>query len=30
VRWAVAGYEEGDEAAHLGAFRAFFSLILQK
>jgi len=28
VRWAVAGYGEGDEAGHLGAFRTFFSLIL--
>ena len=30
VRWAVAGYEAGDEAGHLAAFRAFFSLILRK
>jgi len=28
VRWAVAGYGEGDEAGHLAAFRTFFSLIL--
>jgi CheY-like chemotaxis protein len=30
VRWGVAGYVEWDEAAHLAAFRAFFSLILRK
>ncbi|HEY6000439.1 MAG TPA: DUF4388 domain-containing protein [bacterium] len=30
VRWGVAGYAEGDEAGHHAAFRAFFSLILQK
>jgi hypothetical protein len=29
VRWAVAGYGEGDEAGHLAAFRTFFSLILE-
>ena len=29
VRWAVAGYAEGDEAGHLAAFRTFFSLILE-
>jgi CheY-like chemotaxis protein len=28
VRWAVAGYGEGDDAGHLAAFRTFFSLIL--
>ena len=30
VRWAVAGYAEGDEAGHLAAFRTFFSLILDR
>jgi hypothetical protein len=30
VRWAVAGYDEGDEQGHLAAFRALFSLILAK
>ncbi len=29
VRWAVAGYGEGDEAGHLATFRSFFSLILE-
>jgi CheY-like chemotaxis protein len=29
VRWAVVGYEEGSEAGHLAAFRAFFSLVLR-
>jgi DNA-binding response OmpR family regulator len=29
VRHAVAGYADGDEASHLAAFRAFFSLILE-
>jgi CheY-like chemotaxis protein len=28
VRWAVAGYEDGDEAGHIAAIRAFFALIL--
>ncbi len=30
VRWGVAGYAEGDEAAHLDVFRGFFRLILDK
>jgi len=30
VRWAVASCSEGDEAAHLAAFRTFFSLILDR
>jgi CheY-like chemotaxis protein len=29
VRWAVAGYGEGDESGHVAAFRTFFSLILE-
>ena len=29
VRWAVAGYDEGDETGHVAAFRSFFALILR-
>jgi CheY-like chemotaxis protein len=30
VRWAVAGYDEGDESGHIAAFRTFFTLILRQ
>jgi CheY-like chemotaxis protein len=30
VRWAVAGYDEGDETGHIAAFRTFFALILRQ
>ena len=30
VRWAVAGYDEGDETGHVAAFRSFFALILRQ